>query len=395
MPGSADAALTVGAVTKQDQLSSFSSRGPRVGDYAIKPDLTAPGQDIVAGRAAGTALGTPAGEHYTSASGTSMASPHVAGAAALLSQAHPGWRAEQLKSALTSTTPPHPQARVWDQGTGRLDLGRAVTQPVYATPGSVGFGYLRWPHDRREPVTRTVAYHNEGGDPVTLELDLQARGPDGRDAPAGLFTTGARQVTVPAHGSAELPVTAHAGAEVPDGLYSARLTAVSSDGGTRLQTVLAVYREPESYDVTVDAIDRAGKPAGRNLLNALSYVGLDNPDQGYERFSDGRRTLRLRLHVPLRRPDPDGCPGQHRRGLHRVRRARRGRHPGRQADLRRPAGEAGHDHRGPSRDRGADRSGDRRLAVRAIREGGRGRVDLPRRRPARRTRRRPSRAGTG
>ncbi|MGH3681963.1 MAG: S8 family serine peptidase, partial [Natronosporangium sp.] len=76
-PGAADAALTVGSVNKAEQLAGSSSRGPRLGDFAIKPDLTAPGVSIVSARGAGTSLGAPVNENYTTASGTSMATPHV------------------------------------------------------------------------------------------------------------------------------------------------------------------------------------------------------------------------------------------------------------------------------------------------------------------------------
>jgi subtilisin family serine protease len=58
-PGAASSALTVGAVDAADELADFSGRGPRFGDYAMKPDITAPGVDIVAARAAGTSLGEP------------------------------------------------------------------------------------------------------------------------------------------------------------------------------------------------------------------------------------------------------------------------------------------------------------------------------------------------
>ncbi|HWD80539.1 MAG TPA: S8 family serine peptidase, partial [Kribbella sp.] len=138
-PGAAAAALTVGAVDRDDKLADFSSRGPRLGDWGLKPEITAPGVGIIAARAAGTAMGDPVDELYTAASGTSMATPHVAGAAALLAQQHPDWKADQLKNALVSTAKTQPDQTVYQQGAGRVDLTRAVAQKVTAS-GVADFG---------------------------------------------------------------------------------------------------------------------------------------------------------------------------------------------------------------------------------------------------------------
>ena len=98
-PGAADAALTVAAVDSSDQLAYFSAMGPRFGDYALKPDIAAPGVDILAALAGGNA---DTG-YYQTMSGTSMATPHVAGAAAIVAQEHPDWSGQQIKDALMST----------------------------------------------------------------------------------------------------------------------------------------------------------------------------------------------------------------------------------------------------------------------------------------------------
>ena len=135
-PSTADEALSVASVTKTDQLSDFSSRGPRVVDHAIKPDLAAPGSDIVAARAAGTNPSEPVGEHYAVHSGTSMASPHVAGAAAILAQQHPDWNGARIKAALMSTAHQGQGHQPTAVGAGRLDLARATSQQVQASPAA-------------------------------------------------------------------------------------------------------------------------------------------------------------------------------------------------------------------------------------------------------------------
>lgn len=258
-PGSADAALTVGAVDKQDGIASFSSTGPRLGDGGIKPDVTAPGVDIAAAQAAGTAMGTPVADGYVSASGTSMATPHVSGAAALLKQQHPDWSGQQLKQLLSSATKPGDYTS-YQQGSGRIDLTQAIKQTVVSETGSLNFGKQAWPHDDDASATKSVTYRNDGTEPVTFDLSVKATAPGGAAAPEGMFAVSPKQLTVPADGTAEATVTTDTriGGTV-NGVYSARVTATGS--GQSVQTAAVVNRGDEAYQVTFKYIGRDGKPA--------------------------------------------------------------------------------------------------------------------------------------
>jgi subtilisin family serine protease len=114
----------------------------------VKPDLTAPGVDIVAARAAGTELGTRVGEDYVMASGTSMATPHVAGAAALLVRQHPLWSPADLKVARVGSVAYNPAFTALDQGAGRVDVAAALETSLLANTPSLSFGLAEWPHGR-------------------------------------------------------------------------------------------------------------------------------------------------------------------------------------------------------------------------------------------------------
>ncbi|SNY29987.1 S8 family peptidase [Paractinoplanes atraurantiacus] len=242
-PGAAADALTVGAVDRDDRIADFSSRGPRVGDEGLKPEITAPGVGIVAARAAGTEMGTPVDELYTAASGTSMATPHVAGAAAIVAQQHPGWTGRQIKDELVSTARTTPDTPVFSQGAGRVDLARATTQKVAGT-GVADFGL----HQMGEkPVTRTVTYTNGGAAPITLTLS---------DTLAAI-TPSRSTVTVPAGGQADVVLTYDL--KTP-GQISGWLTA-TGPGGVLVTTALAGTLDRPHHTVTVKAVGRDGRPA--------------------------------------------------------------------------------------------------------------------------------------
>jgi hypothetical protein len=260
-PGAADAALTVGAVDRDDTLAPFSGRGPRTGDDAVKPDITAPGVDIVAPLADGSRLAEqfPAVDgRYVALSGTSMATPHVAGAAALLVGGHADWDADELKPVLMGSAVPKDGSSVHEQGAGRIDVARAVAQQVHATPASIGHGVIPWPHDDDQPLPTTLTYRNTGAEQVTLDLSVDVRGPDGAPVPGRMFTLDRTSATVPAGGSVDVVLTVDTSVPAPHGAYEGQV--VATGGQTTVRTPIAVTREAESYDVKLTMVDRAGNP---------------------------------------------------------------------------------------------------------------------------------------
>jgi subtilisin family serine protease len=270
-PGSAAAALTVGAVDREDNLADFSSRGLTV-DGHLKPDIAAPGVDIVAARAAGTERGELVGEDYMTLSGTSMATPHVAGAAALVLQQHPTWRGTDVKAALMGSARFNAAYTTADQGAGRVDVAAALGTSLLANASSLSFGVARWPHEDDEPTVRTLTYRNLGpATELVFEIDVVAS--DGTRPPADMFTVTPSSLSLPEGRTASVRVTANTRVAAPDGLYSGRV--IASDGTRHnLAIPLALIREVESYDLTLRHLDREGDPTAQWFDNIFPYTGV-------------------------------------------------------------------------------------------------------------------------
>ncbi|MEV0648317.1 S8 family serine peptidase [Phytomonospora sp. NPDC050363] len=251
-PGSADAALTVGAVDKQDEPAYFSSRGPRLGDYAVKPDISAPGVAISAAEA-----GTGG---YVAHDGTSMATPHVAGAAAILKQHHPDWSGAQLKAALMGSAKGLDDVGVYTTGAGRVDVAAAIGATVYAEDATISFPTVTYPDDgsRKE---KTVTYRNTSTVDVTVQLAITSA------TTADLFGVSPGSLTIPAGGTARATVALSAAVGGAIGTHGAVLVADAGDHVVR--TPVGVTVEPELYKAHVTGT----APAGRGVTDLnVSYV---------------------------------------------------------------------------------------------------------------------------
>ncbi|MGQ5656010.1 S8 family serine peptidase [Streptomyces sp. EKR5.2] len=246
-PGAADAALTVGAVDSTDDVAWFSSQGPRVGDGGLKPEITAPGVDVLAARS----QYSPSGEgNYLTLSGTSQATPHVAGAAALLAAAHPGLTGSQLKDLLVSSSKQTPQYDAFQAGSGRVDVPSALSADVFASATAFAGQATTGASDA---VRRPVTYTNMGDSPVTLDLSVQAP-----NAPAGMFRLSASQVVVPAHGTAGTTAVIDGSKATASGRWTGQI--VASDAAGRAVTHTAVSLGDIAHKLTLVLKDAHGKP---------------------------------------------------------------------------------------------------------------------------------------
>ena len=157
-----------------DTISEFSSKGPRSLDALIKPEIVAPGSAIVSAHAG-------KGNKGIRLPGTSMASPHVAGAMALLKQAYPDLTPLELKALAMGTAKVlsseknevYPVSR---QGAGRIQIDKALESEVLALPSAVSLGELTL--ESRKMLARTLELKNISKRLVKLRVSLETRYPN-------------------------------------------------------------------------------------------------------------------------------------------------------------------------------------------------------------------------
>jgi len=226
---SAEATFQEFITANQDILAGFSSQGPTAVDFAVKPDLTSVGVNVLSSI---TCVGKPStcpgdGTGWAFFSGTSMSTPHIAGSAAVLLGLNPSWSAAQVKSALVN----HADLVIKDaftalhdigptaQGAGRENLSVAADATTWMDPVSASFGKVTVGH----PTSLTITLYNPTGSSQTFSVSTTKFTPDtfGGTVPsiydAGTLSAGDSRitvpasVTVPANGSTTMTVTVSAG----------------------------------------------------------------------------------------------------------------------------------------------------------------------------------------
>jgi hypothetical protein len=179
-------------------ITSFSSAGPTDFEAALKPDISAPGLDV---------LSSTEGKTFTVYAGTSMATPHVAGSAALLLQRHPNWTSWNVKSALMSTAGPAWQntertqeASVLLEGAGLTNVAAADDPKIFTDPQSLSFGRIDVSTLAQKPSQLlTITDAGDGAGTWTVSVAPQAQ-------TSGVEIDVPGQVTVAAGGDAAIPV---------------------------------------------------------------------------------------------------------------------------------------------------------------------------------------------
>ena len=294
--------IEAGSFTNPDVIdtpASFTARGGTLSAGQLKPDLTAPGVTITSAKS-----GTGSGR--LTISGTSMASPHAAGIAALVQAAHPTYTVEQVKAAMMNTAtqdllvdPTDPEAGTYAPsrvGTGRVkaDLTTATQVLAYASGGSgtvsVGLGPIDVTEDT-QTITREVTVQNLGTAAQTYAVSTK----DDVEVPGAVWTASPANVTVAAGSSSKvtlsLALTRDELRRVQDPTFDAQTPAVGlfehfiteslgkllltpSGGGTQLRVAYGVAPRPAS--VTKAAGPVVFPSTGGSTQVTLTGKGVSN-----------------------------------------------------------------------------------------------------------------------
>jgi len=281
-PGTSPQAITVAAAGSPSSIASFSASGPTPLGLIAKPDVTAPGVDI---------LSAAPGGRYEQLSGTSMAAPHVAGAAALLAQLHPDWSVEDVKSALMLTARPVGDAPSARQGSGLVDLPEAASPLISASPQSVTFGLLDV-SDGPRTVTAAVTLADAGGGAGSWTARVEQRW-----TAAGVGVGVPASVAVPG----ELAVTVTAAAGAPEGERTGFVVLARGGETRRLPFWFRVTR-PRLPDEPSSVLHRTGSyrattAGGLARVDTYRYPEATSLLAG--RLAGPERVFRLTLEEPV------------------------------------------------------------------------------------------------
>jgi subtilisin family serine protease len=258
-----------------DVIAGFSSRGPTQ-EKEVKPDVVAPGVDVLSSGYSTGAFPAPF-VGFGSASGTSMATPHVAGAAALLLQLHPSWTPAMVKSALMSTatedvfatTARTTRAGVLDRGAGRIDLTQAGNPGLVLDRPSLSGGELRSPGQSRSFTVRAT---NISGTADTWDVSTVETGDAAKTANFNI-SAGTSALSLGNGNSGSIQVMVESVAGAPAGDYEGSVVLVSRATGKRLH-IPVWFRVLPAVQKDVLLIDDDGSSTGGLADRKATYTAM-------------------------------------------------------------------------------------------------------------------------
>jgi subtilisin family serine protease len=243
-------------------VTSFSSAGPTAFGHLLKPDLSAPGGQVLS-----STLPATNPSRFAVFDGTSMATPHVSGAAALLLELHPDWSPQEVKSALVSTAGPAwgdtartQEAPVPLEGGGLVSLPSATDPQVFTNPASLSFGALDVTHGEASRGL-LVRIADAGGGAGDWQVSLR---PQSTTAGTSISLPGT--LSVAPGGEADLAVVVHAAAGSDSG---------DDYGFVVLSRGTTTRRVPYLFTVEHPALAAATVVRLRHVQKGTTRVGPD------------------------------------------------------------------------------------------------------------------------
>lgn len=239
-PGTSPSAITVGAVDKNDTIADFSSRGPADFTYLPKPDIVAPGVDINS---------CVRNNNYELHSGTSMATPHITGASALLKKLHPEWGPSDIKSALMLTARDLNE-HLLTQGAGIPNVYRAALVNTLVDKATLFFGINTLSYSESWTNKDSVTFTNHSAVPLEYTVESNESVPGVTLSFPGSFTLGPGEETTI---DVEISVDNESLGEAlrkGNGFYGNQLTVSNNDQSFKLD-----YLFIRKFFVNIDTVN--------------------------------------------------------------------------------------------------------------------------------------------
>lgn len=228
--------LSVKGYTPHEFMADFSSRGPVHETWTIKPDIVAPGVEITS---------TLPDKNYGDLDGTSMATPHVAGAVALLHQMHPDWTPEEVKAALSNTAKlltdlNRNRYDVMTQGAGRIDIPKAIQATTLVTPNNFTFGLIK-PNSGKVKLEKKITVKNVSNKNQTYVSRVELV-----NGTKGIQVRVPKQVTVNKKNKAEFTLELTVDSSLPRDVYTGYLYLKEGNNESKVPFTFSI--DPQSYN---------------------------------------------------------------------------------------------------------------------------------------------------